>query len=216
MKHRLASLLLGLGLSTAPALPAAAYPIDCAILLCLAGGWPASAECALARTVFIRRITPWPIEPPLQIWNCPMRASLEAPRVPSQRYKVATSRTMPQWSVAQRAESLFPAQAVGSGADIDVSGAAFQFIRSIDVFQVHAWQRESGNGENCNGTAIIRHGSYDATGQFTWATGSAADVPSAFQGLERFGSHCPSVWVRSIFVDWTDSAGVYGFEQVNY
>ena len=54
---------------------AEAYPVDCAILLCLAGGWPASAECAHARAVFIRRITPWPIEPPLQIWNCPMRVS---------------------------------------------------------------------------------------------------------------------------------------------
>ena len=47
--------------------PAAAYPVDCAILLCLAGGWPASAECANARAVFIARITPWPVEPPLQI-----------------------------------------------------------------------------------------------------------------------------------------------------
>jgi hypothetical protein len=55
--------------------PAAAYPIDCAILLCLAGGWPASVECAQAKAEFIRRITPWPVEPPLQIWRCPMRAA---------------------------------------------------------------------------------------------------------------------------------------------
>ena len=53
-----------------------AYPVDCAILLCLAGGWPASAECSHARAVFIRRITPWPIEPPLQIWRCPMGIAL--------------------------------------------------------------------------------------------------------------------------------------------
>lgn len=77
MKRHLPALLLGLGLSTAAVSPAMAYPVDCAILLCLAGGWPASAECAHARAVFIRRITPWPIEPPLQIWNCPMRASLQ-------------------------------------------------------------------------------------------------------------------------------------------
>lgn len=76
MKSLLSSVILGLGLAVAPALPAAAYPVDCAILLCLAGGWPASAECAHARAVFIRRITPWPVEPPLQIWNCPMHASL--------------------------------------------------------------------------------------------------------------------------------------------
>lgn len=59
--------------------PAQAYPVDCAILLCLAGGWPASAECTHARAVFIRRITPWPIEPPLQIWRCPMGVSYNAP-----------------------------------------------------------------------------------------------------------------------------------------
>ena len=51
------------------------YQIDCAILLCLAGGWPASEPCGRARAEFIRRVTPWPVEPPLQIWRCPMGAS---------------------------------------------------------------------------------------------------------------------------------------------
>lgn len=61
---------------------AKAYPVDCAILLCLSGGWPASAECAHARAVFIRRITPWPIEPPLQIWRCPMGVSFQGDASP--------------------------------------------------------------------------------------------------------------------------------------
>ena len=90
MKHLLPALLLGLGLSTATVIPAAAYPVDCAILLCLAGGWPASAECGHARAVFIRRITPWPIEPPLQIWNCPMRANFRSELRPIERlYDIA-------------------------------------------------------------------------------------------------------------------------------
>lgn len=55
---------------------ASAYEVDCAILLCLSGGWPASAECNHARAVFIQRITPWPVEPPLQIWRCPMGAAM--------------------------------------------------------------------------------------------------------------------------------------------
>src|SRR6056297_3476269 len=59
------------------------YPIDCAILLCLSGGWPASVPCARARAEFIRRITPWPVEPPLQIWRCPMGASHELDRSPN-------------------------------------------------------------------------------------------------------------------------------------
>ena len=39
-------------LSTVAPQAAKAYQVDCAILLCLAGGWPASAECAHARAVF--------------------------------------------------------------------------------------------------------------------------------------------------------------------
>lgn len=58
-----------------PAGTAAAYPIDCAILLCMAGGFPASAECRAAKAEVIRRITPWPVEPPLQLWRCPMGVS---------------------------------------------------------------------------------------------------------------------------------------------
>ena len=57
---------------------AQSYQIDCAILLCLSGGWPASVPCARARAEFIRRITPWPVEPPLQIWRCPMRGMIKA------------------------------------------------------------------------------------------------------------------------------------------
>jgi hypothetical protein len=74
--------LLALAL-TGPIVPTQAsaqtYPIDCAILLCLSGGWPASVPCARARAEFIRRITPWPVEPPLQIWRCPMGASFDGP-----------------------------------------------------------------------------------------------------------------------------------------
>lgn len=54
-----------------------AYPIDCAILLCLAGGFPPSAECTAAKAEVIRRITPIPVEPPLQLWNCPMGVDAE-------------------------------------------------------------------------------------------------------------------------------------------
>ena len=52
--------------------PVVAYSIDCALLLCLPGGFPASEPCNRAYAEMIRRITPWPIEPPLQLWNCPL------------------------------------------------------------------------------------------------------------------------------------------------
>ena len=82
---RAAAALAATAMSLSVAAPAQAYPVDCAILLCLAGGWPASTECAHARTVFIARITPWPVEPPLQIWNCPMRASFRGEAKPIER-----------------------------------------------------------------------------------------------------------------------------------
>lgn len=63
---------LGLAAVSPFAKAAHAYPIDCAILLCLAGGFPASAECSASKAEVIRRITPWPVEPPLQLWRCPL------------------------------------------------------------------------------------------------------------------------------------------------
>lgn len=79
--RRLSQVTLGVmfavsaGVVTPMSVAAQSYPIDCAILLCLAGGFPTSAECTAARIEMIRRVTPWPIEPPLQLWNCPLRAS---------------------------------------------------------------------------------------------------------------------------------------------
>ena len=71
MKVAAATLTIMLGLAP---ISAPAYPVDCAILLCLAGGWPANPPCTAARAEFVRRVTPWPVEPPLQPWRCPMGA----------------------------------------------------------------------------------------------------------------------------------------------
>lgn len=46
---------------------ARAYDIDCAIMLCMAGGFPPSAVCARAYRKMIQRITPWPSLPPFGI-----------------------------------------------------------------------------------------------------------------------------------------------------
>lgn len=52
---------------TAAPQAARSYDIDCAIILCMAGGFPSSAECAHAYRTMIRRVTPWPILPPVGI-----------------------------------------------------------------------------------------------------------------------------------------------------
>ena len=66
-----ASLCFGLLTATLHS-EARSYPIDCAILLCLAGGFPSSAECVAAKATMLQRIAPPVPRPPLQLWNCPM------------------------------------------------------------------------------------------------------------------------------------------------
>jgi len=225
-------------------LRAQTYPIDCAILLCLSGGWPASVPCSRARAEFIRRITPWPVEPPLQIWRCPMAASYSpgAERSPAARlYDIMNegdetplpySSPLPQTSLwgnvmlavlrsgATPPGSLpegFALQFVQDRADIDISGPEFNFVRSIRVYDVrYARQRESGRDSDCNRTAVVSVGTYGVQGDFSWSRSSPTALPAAHEGLERWGESCPNIWHRSVFVDWRDYEGNYGFEQVNY
>ena len=249
MTNIFARVLLTLGLSTmsltaSPSkVTAQTYQIDCAILLCLSGGWPASVPCARARAEFIRRITPWPVEPPLQIWRCPMGTSFEtrdtigfrarifditynetAPlpqRLPTPPEKLNVSAapafvrllgspgtTLPQGPALQLTQNR---------ADIDISGPEFNFVRSIRVFDVrYARQHESGRDGDCNRSANVVLGTYGTQGDFAWARSSLTALPDAHVGLERWGQNCPSIYHRSVFVDWRDYKGNYGFEQVNY
>ena len=129
MKHPLTSLTaagLALAMVTPEPVSPQSYQVDCAILLCLAGGWPASAPCAHARAVFIRRITSWPVEPPLQIWRCPMGASFDAPAPlsPMERLYDITFRAVPEISVPDATVPFVLAQA-DERADIDISGTVF-------------------------------------------------------------------------------------------
>ena len=71
MKFKAGKMLFGAALSAYLPAPASAYEVDCAILLCLSAGWPASVECNHARNVFIQRITPWTLDEP-------QRAAFEA------------------------------------------------------------------------------------------------------------------------------------------
>lgn len=213
MKTLLPALLLGLGLSTATIKPAAAYPVDCAILLCLAGGWPASAECAHARTVFIRRITPWPIEPPLQIWNCPMRASFRGGARPIERlYDIAFRADVPLADLSLQEVSADPIL-VDAQADVDISDAAFDFVRSIRVFEITYQQRRNSDGD-CNSRGTVYLGSYGEQGDYSRRRSSISAVPEA----SDFGipASCGNYWHRSVFVEWRDYERTYGHEEVHY
>ena len=251
MRHLLKKLLPSVAVAltvTGFSLPmparAQTYQIDCAILLCLSGGWPASVPCARARAEFIRRITPWPVEPPLQIWRCPMGASYETHPPSNSAARVfeaflQTNRGRPRQSfpaigaadiaepiettwrfpdVSEHLVSANPAlRLVEDRAEIDISGPEFNFVRSIRVFDVrYARQHESGRDDDCNRSAVVVLGTYGSQGDFSWQRSSTAALPSAHVGLERWGQYCPSIYHRSVFVDWRDYEGNYGFEQVNY
>ena len=220
------------------------YQIDCAILLCLSGGWPASVPCARARAEFIRRITPWPVEPPLQIWRCPMGVSYltdhtvndfgriydilsderKGPPLQSVPMRDGSTAPVPENAILRRngssgamSQDDFALQLIQDRADIDISGQEFNFVRSIRVFDVrYARQHESGRDGDCNRSTNIYLGTYGTQGDFSWSRSSARALPDAHLGLERWGLNCPSIYHRSVFVEWHDYAGIYGFEQVNY
>ena len=217
MKHMIHSVATATALSIsglmASSAPAQAYQVDCAILLCLAGGWPASAPCAHARAVFIRRITPWPIEPPLQIWRCPMGVSFKdpSPMSPMERLYDITFRNPPE----PQASNPIPLVRVQADeqADIDISGDAFDFVRSIRVYHIEYSQYENRDG-TCHHSDLTRLGSYGVQGDYRWTRSNVGQVPAA-AGLS-IPDRCGSYLYRSVFVDWRDNAGSYGFEEVHY
>ena len=229
--------------STSLPIPARAqtYPIDCAILLCLSGGWPASVPCARARAEFIRRITPWPVEPPLQIWRCPMGASYKTAPTPNSVNRIfeaffqnnsigprqlfpardTADPTMAAWRIPETPSDFVPAdqalRLIQDRADIDISGPEFNFVRSIRVFDVrYARQHESGRDGDCNRSATVVLGTCGTQGDIAWQRSSITALPADHIGLERWGQNRPSIYHRSVFVDWRDYEGNYGFEQVNY
>lgn len=230
----LALALLGSFIGTANRAQAQTYQIDCAILLCLSGGWPASVPCARARAEFIRRITPWPIEPPLQIWRCPMGASYHPVSPLDDRGRLYDilfhhqDRMRPFFSptveplhtenavlnfAATKPNPLpesFAFQFVQDRADIDISGPEFNFVRTIRVFDVFIDDdRDEGD---CDRYSRVRVGSYGIQGDFNWHRSNRGAIPPAFG---RTTSGC-SLRARAIFVEWRDYEGNYGYERVDY
>jgi hypothetical protein len=239
--------IIAIGLTQLAAKPAAAqgYQIDCAILLCLAGGWPPSVPCARARAEFIRRITPWPIEPPLQIWRCPMRAAMNtAPRAtPGERlYNYAfaqaplqstsdapfTLAAVPGTSERAIFQLRFAAGEIAPTiqevageisdengiSDIDISEPAFDFVRSIKVWNVMYYShRERGRDDDCRESYNITLGTYGTQGDFRWDRSHPSAVPSWVIPSRQCNA---SSWVRAVGVEWRDYEGNHGFEVVRY
>ena len=204
---------LSLAILNATPQVASAYQIDCAILLCLAGGFPPSAPCVAARAAMIQRITPWPIEPPLQIWRCPMRANFQS-----------TERSLNLFfEVAHRADVALPLVSlpepstdlvrVQDSADVDISDPAFDFIHSIRVFEITYEQHRNHDGDCINWSAVYA-GTYGSRGDYTRRRSSPSAVPDTSDFA--IPASCSSYWHRSVFVEWRDYEGTYGHEEVHY
>lgn len=150
LKNLLAASVFGAAVTSLAPAPVAAYPIDCAILLCLAGGFPASTECMKAKAEMIRRITPWPIEPPLQLWRCPMG-------LPSD---VADA-------IGHAAVSLGP-----DGLTPEVR----QYRDAIEIYRINYVRGRVREGTEISDRTLV--GNYqDADGEFIWARGSYREGP---------------------------------------
>lgn len=204
--------------------PAQAYPIDCAILLCLAGGFPASTECTAARAEFIRRITPWPIEPPLQIWRCPMNASLED-KTPAERIWSISATTLPlQTQKPQPAlmSELADQIASNAGVKVNFSAPTYGFVRSIKVYDIdwYAWPGTTSDGDRdvCHRTrARSRLGSYGVQGDFDWTGLTITAAPAWLDMNLHPDGPCEAAGrFRGVGVEWTDYFGQHGFEVVRY
>lgn len=192
-------------LISAPA-PASAYQIDCAILLCLAGGFPPSAPCAAARAEMIRRITPWPIEPPLQLWRCPMRAefSMSEPR----EKNVIDVMFAPLPSQGPNPE---PGQVVqlwrSFGEDV------VDYVMAIRVYDL-IYRRHRNRDGDCIVSSSLRMGTYDRSWDYHWGQVALNNSPDWF--FDTHYTNCSSVWFRGVGMEWREHDGKIGTEVVKY
>ena len=102
---------------------------------------------------------------------------------------------------------------VDAQADVDISDAAFDFVRSIRVFEITYQQRRNRDGD-CNSWETVYMGSYGEQGDYSRRRSSISAVPEA----SDFGSPASYgyFWHRSVFVEWRDYEGNYGHEEVHY
>jgi hypothetical protein len=141
-----------------------------------------------------------------------MRASFRGEAKPIERlFDIAVrGEPVPLGSISNAPLEL---QLVQDQANVDISDPAFDFVRSIRVFEITWLQRTSERGD-CNSTGIIYEGSYGEHGEYTRRRSSQEAVPTAsdFEVL----SDCREYRHRSVFVEWRDYEGTYGHEEVHY
>ncbi|MCA3515002.1 MAG: hypothetical protein IOC96_17605 [Rhodobacter sp.] len=141
-----------------------------------------------------------------------MRASLTGKAKPIKRlFDIAVrGEPVPLLSIPETPLAL---QLVQDRADVDISDPAFDFVRSIRVFEVTYQQRRSSDG-NCNSWGSVYMGTYGAQGEYSRRRSSISGVPAASD--LAVPADCRSYGHRSVFVEWRDYEGSYGHEEVHY
>ena len=141
-----------------------------------------------------------------------MRASFRGEAKPIERlFDIALrGEPVPLVSVPETPLAL---QLVQDRADVDISDPAFDFVRSIRVFEITYQQRRSSDGD-CNSWGTVYLGSYGDQGEYGRRRSSVSAVPSASD--LAVPEDCRNYWHRSVFVEWRDYEGSYGHEEVHY
>ena len=195
------------GLQGAQVTQASAYQIDCAILLCLAGGFPSSAPCAAAKATMIERITPWPIEPPLQIWRCPMRASFLSFKRNAGAEQIHI-RFAPLHTTQLDQENL--GLRLLSVLDTQIEN----YLAAIKVYHLRYWRSYSKTSDTCSVFTKLEIGTYNEDGVFTWRRQNSGGSPTWL--FDTSYSDCSPARFRGVGMEWRDHQNVKGTEVVTY
>lgn len=107
----------------------------------------------------------------------------------------------------------FALQLVQDRADVDISDPAFDFVRSIRVFEITYSQRRTSDGD-CVSSSSIYMGSYGTQGEYSRRRSRVAAVPEA-SDLD-IPANCGGYRHRSVFVEWRDYQSNYWHEEVHY
>ena len=110
-------------------------------------------------------------------------------------------------------ETQLKLQLVQNRADVDISDTAFDFVRSIRVFEITYQQRRNQHGD-CNSWGVVYMGTYGAQGDYSRRRSSVSAVPAASD--LAVPADCRDYRHRSVFVEWRDYEGSYGHEEVHY
>jgi hypothetical protein len=151
--------------------------------------------------------------PKQSLQTAPLPALQLEPQPAVFRESGGTAQRLPEDTMLQLINGLSTENGV---ADIDIAGKDFDFVRSIRLFHVRWATQSDGDERGCDRWSVVELGTYGTQGDFNWNRSSASALPPAHTGMEGYGTNCPSIWHRSVFIDWRDYEGNYGFEQVNY